>query len=247
DETTADARVDDGDAEESDDPQVISEADVHPAQNDADDPDPEPRPCPTCAGDGQVTGDPSAFVKPPAVDPRRLLPDATLYIHLAEAGLTRDSEGIAEFEGVGPITRSQVIEFLRHTNVRVVPVVDPANQDPVDGYTVPASMAEALHLRNPFCVFPWGTNRSRKKDKDHNKPYVPLASGGPPGQTSMDNLALLTRFSHRLKTHGRWRLRQTSPGVYEWRSPHGYLFCVDETGTYPLGRDRPCRDQRQHE
>ena len=140
-----------------------------------------------------------------------------------------------------------MIEFLGHTNVRVVPVVDPANQDPVDGYVVPASMAEALHLRNPFCVFPWGTNRSRKKDKDHNKPYVPLASGGPPGQTSMDNLALLTRFSHRLKTHGRWRLRQTSPGVYEWRSPHGYLFRVDETGTYPLGRDRPGRDQRQHE
>jgi len=246
-ETTADARRGDGDAGQSDDPPVISESDVHPAQNDADDPDPEPRPCPTCSGAGQVTGDPSAFVKPPAVDPRKLLPDATLYFHLDEAGLTRDSEGIAEFEGVGPITRSQMIEFLGHTNVRVVPVVDPANQDPVDDYTVPASMAEALHLRNPFCVSPWATNRSRKKDKDHNKPYVPLTDGGPPGQTNMDNLALLTRFPHRLKTHGRWRLRQTSPGVYEWRSPHGYLFRVDETGTYPLGRDRPGRDQRQHE
>ncbi|HEY0774074.1 MAG TPA: hypothetical protein VGD51_08335, partial [Nocardioidaceae bacterium] len=45
------------------------------------------------------------------------------------------------------------------------------------------------------------------------------------------------RFVHRVKTHGRWSLRQPSPGVFEWRSPHGYRFRVDHTGTHYLGKD----------
>jgi hypothetical protein len=40
-----------------------------------------------------------------------------------------------------------------------------------------------------------------------------------------------------VKTHGRWRLRQTGPGIYEWTSPHGYRFQVDGSGTHPLGKD----------
>ncbi len=40
-----------------------------------------------------------------------------------------------------------------------------------------------------------------------------------------------------MKTHGRWRLRQTGPGVYEWTSPHGYRYRVDADGTHPLGKD----------
>ncbi|HET6626185.1 MAG TPA: hypothetical protein VFG63_07330 [Nocardioidaceae bacterium] len=36
--------------------------------------------------------------------------------------------------------------------------------------------------------------------------------------------APLVRFHHRLKTHGRWRLRQPEPGTYLWRSPHGWYW-----------------------
>ncbi len=225
---------------------MVTEADVHPAHNDADDPAPEPRTCPTCTGTGSVTGtvtgDPTLFLKPADLDPRRLLPPATLYIHLSETSLTRNSHGIAQLEGVGPITTSQVIEFLGHTNVRVVPVVDPAHIDPVDGYVVPDPMAEALHLRNPACVSVWATHTGRRKDHDHVIPYLPREQGGPPGQTGMHNIARLTRFPHRLKTHGNWRLTQTRPGEYEWTSPHGYRFLVDHAGTHPLGKTPP-----QHE
>ncbi len=98
-------------------------------------------------------------------------------------------------------------------------------------------MADAAHLRNPACVSPWASNLSRRKDNDHPVPYLPPARGGPPGQTGMHNLARLTRFPHRVKTHGRWRLRQTGPGVYEWTSPHGYKYRVDADGTHPLGKD----------
>ncbi len=98
-------------------------------------------------------------------------------------------------------------------------------------------MREALYLRNPACVAPYATNLSRRKDADHVVPYLSPDRGGPPGQTAMDNLGLLSRFPHRVKTHGRWSLRQPSPGVFEWRSPHGYWFRVDHTGTHPLGKN----------
>lgn len=227
-------------AEVREDPEVVGEADVHPSQNDADDPaQPQPQRCPTCAGTGhgagQVTGDPTPFTRPGRVDPRRLLPNATLYIHIA-ADMLHGGTGVARCEGVGPITRAQVIEFLGHTAVRVVPVIDLAGQEPVDGYEVPDKMAEALHLRNPACVSPWSTNLSRNKDSDHNQPYRPPAHGGPPGQTRPDNLARLARFPHRLKTHGGWRLEQPAPGTWEWRTPHGYHYRVDHNGTHPLGR-----------
>jgi hypothetical protein len=125
-------------------------------------------------------------------------------------------------------------------------VIDLAGQAPVDGYEVPAATREALYLRNPACISPWGTNLSRKKDADHTTPYLPKARGGPPGQTTMGNLGLLSRFAHRVKTHGRWSLRQPSPGVFLWRSPHGYWFRVDHTGTHRLGKN-PETDHRQHD
>jgi hypothetical protein len=53
----------------------------------------------------------------------------------------------------------------------------------------------------------------------------------------MGNLAWLSRLPHRLKTHGRWRLRQPTPGVMQWRSPHGYWYRVDHQGTHPLGKE----------
>jgi len=62
-----------------DDKTVVGEGDVHPCDNDADDPDPGP--CPTCAGAGTVTGGAAAFTRPARVDPLRLLPPATLYVH----------------------------------------------------------------------------------------------------------------------------------------------------------------------
>jgi hypothetical protein len=237
------------------DPEVIGEGDVHPSQNDADDPIPAAQPCPGCGGTGSttgqmtggMTGDPTPFTKPGQVDPRKLLPDATLYIHMSEAMLRGEPGGVARVEGVGPVTREQVIEFLGHTNVRTVPVLDLAAQTPVDGYEVPTRMAEALHLRNPACVSPWSSNLSRRKDKDHVHEYLRPDRGGPPGQTSLDNLAPLGRFAHRVKTHGRWRPRQTGPGVYEWTSPNGYRFRVDATGTHPLGKEdsRVERDQSE--
>jgi len=219
-----------GDGEE-----VVGEADLHPADNDADDPDPRRHPCPTCHGGGTITGDASAFTRV-RIDPKKLLPPATLYVHLSQDSFTRDpTTGVARFEGVGPVTVTQARDFLgKHCNVTIKPVIDVANQAPADGYEVPGKLAEALHLRNPADVFPHGTNLGRRKDHDHTVPYLHPDKGGPPGQTNMGNLGPLTRFHHRIRTHGRWRLKQPEPGVYLWRTPHGWHFLVDHTGTHRL-------------
>jgi len=110
-------------------------------------------------------------------------------------------------------------------------VIDLAHQSPVDAYETPTAIAEALHLRTPADIFPHATHLGRGKDKDHTVPFVSPDNGGPPGQTHLGNLGPLHRFHHRIRTHGRWRLKQPEPGVYLWRSPHGQLLLRTRYGT----------------
>ena len=218
----------------------VGEGDLHPSQNDADEPadDPAAPPCTRCG-----SGDPTAFTRTDlsGIDPKKLLPPVTLYVHLSQDSFTRDADGVARFEGVGPITVEQARDFLRHTNVTIKPVIDLADRAPVDGYEVPDRLREAIHLRNPADVFPFATYTGRNTDMDHPIPYISPDDGGPPHQTSMGNLAPLVRFHHRIKTHGRWRLQEPEPGVYLWRSPHGWIYLVDDSGTHPLGNSATAR------
>ena len=128
------------------------------------------------------------------------------------------------------------MSLLGHCQVSVRPVLDVREQLPVDAYEVPAAMRQALRLSRPSSVFPWTS--TYRPDFDHTVPFVPVESGGRRGQTRMDNLGPMTRFAHRVKTHGRgWRHRQPVPGVYLWRTPHGYWFRTDQHGSRSLGRD----------
>ena len=62
------------------------------------------------------------------------------------------------------------------------------------------------------------------------------AASTSPGQTGLPNLGRLLRLNHRWKTHGRWKVLQLIVGVWLWRSPHGFHYLVDGTGTTALGR-----------
>jgi hypothetical protein len=174
----------------------------------------------------------------PDVDPERLRPRAVLYVRISEEAL-RSGTGVAHCEGgVGPVTVQQVRDLLGHYHVTVRPVLDLRGQVPVDAYEVPHAMREALRLARPSSVFPFSHSGSASPDWDHTRPYLDPAHGGPPGQTRTGNLGPMVRFGHRVKTHGRgWHVRQPSPGIYLWRTPHGYWFRVDNDGTHALGRD----------
>jgi hypothetical protein len=50
------------------------------------------------------------------------------------------------------------------------------------------------------------------------------------------NYGPLSTPHHRLKTFGRWTVKQPFPGIYLWRDPHGAHYLVDHTGTRPLAR-----------
>ncbi|HSJ20680.1 MAG TPA: hypothetical protein VK964_08910 [Nocardioidaceae bacterium] len=149
--------------------------------------------------------------------------------------------------GHRPRHRQQVIELLGHTHVRVVPVLDLADQHPVDAYEVPTTLTEALHLLTPAYASPWSSNLTRTKDADHVTPYHPPDHGGPPGQTRLDNLAPPPPVPHRVKTHSNWRLTQHAPGVYEWTSPHGHRYRIDHHGTHPLGKPESHKEGRAQE
>lgn len=160
---------------------------------------------------------------------------ATVYVHLA-AEAVAGRFGVARVEDLGPVLCEQLTELLGARAITVKPVIDLNDNRSVDGYEVPDWLDEEVHLRGPADCFPHSANTRRGGDSDHTKPYEPPGDGGPPGQTTLANLGKLFRFQHRVKTHGRWKVVQLRCGVWLWRSPHGFCYLVDGTGTTHLGR-----------
>lgn len=206
------------------------------APEDVDAPAPDEPSCPTCGGSSEPGP------RPFPVDPDRMRPHAVLYVRLSEESL-RSGTGVAVCGGtrgagrVGVVTVQQVADLLGHCRVTVRPVLDLRDQLPVEAYEVPSEMREALKLARPSSVFPF-SHTEAEPDLDHTIAYVSPARGGPPGQTWIGNLGPMTRFGHRVKTHGRgWRHHQLLPGVYVWRTPHGYRVRVDQHGTHLIGQD----------
>ena len=170
-------------------------------------------------------------------DLRRARPRVVLHLHLSDSSL-RAGDGLVRPEHGDALTLAQVHEWLSDTGcaVTVRPVVDPVETSPVDAYETPYRLRDALFLRNPVDVFPFGNATSRSIDLDHTAPYVPLDHGGPPGQTGLHNLGPLTRSHHRAVTLAGWRRRQPDPGTYLFRSPNGHVFLTTNQGTLRLGR-----------
>jgi hypothetical protein len=182
-------------------------------------------------------------------DASRLDPLAVFHVHTTHRQLEQ-RHGVTRVEGLGPMCLRQVRDWLvepyapqHHGHqVRVLPVLDSESVVPVDRYEVPRPMSRLAAFRVAYEVFPFGTLPARGADDDHARPYSP---DGPPGQTSLDNIAKLSRFHHRLKTNGGWIVRTWQRGEYWWRTPHGHWFRVDAGGTHHHGRD-PALDRRVH-
>jgi len=169
----------------------------HPA--DAAEPDPTPEDAP------EEEGGPHRSVRlsPLPIDPDRCRPRAVVYVHLSGESLAAEA-GVARVEAMGPVLPSRVRRLLGdRCQVIVKPVLDLAEDMPVDAYELPVRLREILRLRQPASVFPYGVNTGRGMEADHTFPYLPMDRGGPPGQTGIGKLGFLVRFEHRVKTHGR--------------------------------------------
>ena len=191
-------------------------------------------------GDGGPGG---LVVRPPGwldrLAGKDLRPRVVLYLHLSDTALT--GAGVAGTalvrpEHGGPTTCDQLADWLARTgcHVTVRPVQVPAQVEPVDGYEIPHVIRRAVRLREIGETWPHGTSTSPGLDLDHTPAYRP---GGPPGQTGLHTLGPLTRAPHRARTHSTWNVRQPQPGVYVWRSPHGWIHLVTNHGTLDLGNN----------
>ena len=192
-------------------------------------PDPE--------GDGHLSSPPHSSVRD---DGHRCgcAPRIRLHVHLTDVALRgTDPRAVCRVDGVGPVTAQMVRDWLGRSDIAVTvqPVVLP-DPPPVDGYEIPQAIRDALAARHPASIYPWSESAGPAVDLDHSTPYVALAEGGPPGQTGVGNLGPLARREHRHKTFGHIKVRQPVPGVYFWRSRHGWVWLVTNTGTHPLGR-----------
>ena len=184
-----------------------------------------------------------------SVDPKKLAPPATLYVHLHQAALT-GVEGVARVEGVGPMLYPQVTEMLATRHVTIRGVVDLNDHVCVDAYEHPEAVRERVHLARVGDYFPYAAATNRRfVDLDHPTPYLHAAADHPApakrdirdrtdrpsGQTGTHNSGPLTRKHHRIKTHAPgWAARQLGPGVYVWQTPHHLYRLVDHTGTHRL-------------
>ncbi|SDT07778.1 protein of unknown function [Microlunatus soli] len=166
------------------------------------------------------------------IDPVKLRPKATLYVHIARETL-ENGLGVARVEDVGPMVSSLVADWLRCCDVTVKPVIDlAADLAPVDSHEIPKAMRERMYLKYPGSVFPFSGSVGRRVDLDHSIPFTP----GIPAQTAESKLGPAGRREHNVITHGLWRRRQPTPGTFVFRAPHGRVFLVNHTGTYDLGR-----------
>jgi hypothetical protein len=162
-----------------------------------------------------------------------LLPAVTVYVHLY-GGL--DSDGVARVEANGPVSEAWIREHLGpQARFTIRPVLDIAGQAPVDSYEIPERHRQAVHLMTPADTFPFSSSL-RPAQIDHTVPFKhgPDAVGA--GQSRVGNYGPMSTPHHRLKTFGRWTLRQPFPGIYLWRDPHGAFYLVDHTGTRALPR-----------
>ncbi len=168
---------------------------------------------------------------------RRLRPGQTeIYVHLTDHTLATGT-GVLRVEDVGPLLASQLSELIGHGPYTVKPVIDLHDAVSVDAYEIPDRIRERVKLQHPVEVFPYGTRETHPAmDLDHIQPYDPL---GPPGQTNPANLAPLRRFPHRVKTHGRWKVRRLDRKTVEWITPNGFAFHVDPTGTHRAPKPAP--------
>jgi hypothetical protein len=129
----------------------------------------------------------------------------------------------AELAGYGPIPASVARHLSSDAKWRKF-VTDPGTGNLLsfgrESYVPPQPLVDFLTARDRTCRFPGCSQPARVSDIDH---AIPWEDGG---QTSPENLGLLCRRHHRMKTHDGWKLESFDDGSCNWTSPAGKEFFV---------------------
>ena len=161
-------------------------------------------------------------------------PPATVLVRVDLAALRRGRAlpgELCELDGHGPVPVPVAASLVDDAFVALV-FTEAGDIRAVShrGRTVNATLRTALALRDRHCVVP-GCGVAYALEIDH---VHPLERGG---RTELDNLALLCRHHHRLKTYDGWTLERTGPTDED----PGWSFTpLPPFGQEPdLGLDRP--------
>jgi len=129
----------------------------------------------------------------------------------------------AELAGYGPIPASIARHLSSDAKWRKF-VTDPGTGNLLsfgrESYVPPQPLVDFLTARDRTCRFPGCSQPARVSDIDH---AIPWEEGG---ETSPENLGLLCRRHHRMKTHDGWKLESFVDGSCKWSSPAGKEFFV---------------------
>ena len=124
----------------------------------------------------------------------------------------------AELAGYGPIP-AQVARHLASDAKWRKFVTDPGTGNLLsfgrESYIPPQALVDFIAARDRICRFPGCSQPARVADIDH---VIPWEEGG---ETSAENLGLLCRRHHRMKTHNGWKLKSNIDGSCLWTSPAG--------------------------
>lgn len=111
-------------------------------------------------------------------------------------------------------------------------ITDPISGNLIDygrsTYEPPQELKDFLLARDQSCRFPGCRQSGRRSDIDHAQSWE---DGG---KTSADNLGVLCRRHHRLKTHGGWKLDSNPDGSCEWVSPLGKKYFVPSRSVHEV-------------
>ncbi|MBA3528601.1 MAG: hypothetical protein H0T91_04705 [Propionibacteriaceae bacterium] len=152
----------------------------------------------------------SLLIRPPMVDPARLRPPATLYLHLSEEALTGNPHTVARMEDAGPITLDQACRFLTGCQVSIQPGHRPRRQPtsrrlrdpcPHPRTAAPAHPNRHVPLRRqhrpqtrprPHHPLPGPRQRRTARPNQHRQPR-PAHPLPPPGQNPQPLATATTR------------------------------------------------------
>ncbi|WP_035744734.1 HNH endonuclease signature motif containing protein [Haematomicrobium sanguinis] len=158
--------------------------------------------------------------------------EAKIFVTIPATSLAGLDEQDGMLSGYGPITADAIRELAgtAHTLYRMF--VDPDTCRPLalgrSSYRVDTQLREFLQLRSDTCQFPGCGVNARRTDADH------ITEWETGGETNPENLQLLCRKHHNLKTHHGWQAKVIDPetNTIQWTSPLGNTYITEPSGIY---------------